>query len=92
MKNQLDIIIAIVALVLGGVATGFSVATARKPVAPPAVTQIDVSAVVLPKQDPPMADNLDGTTAAAPASGGGGGTSGGSLSASELSMQFRKKK
>lgn len=74
MKNQLDLIVSLSALVIALVFAGVFWGTARKPLPPPAVTPVKVSPVALPAPAIPMTNGLVPT---ATKSGGGGGRGGG---------------
>lgn len=73
MKNQLDLIVSLSALVIALVFAGVFWGTARKPVPPPAVAPVKVSPVALPAPNVPMTNGLVPTTT----QGGGRGAKGG---------------
>lgn len=77
MKNQLDLIISIVALVFMGIVVGFSWGTARKPETEPAVTKVNTAKVALPAVTIPMMNSLGGDTSKAGGAGGGAAKGGG---------------
>ncbi len=77
MKNQLDLIVSLSALVIAFVFAGVFFGTARKPIPPPIVTPVKVNAVALPAPAVPMTNGL----APAGKSGGGGKGGGGSKGA-----------
>ena len=63
--KQLDLILSIVAIVIGFVVAFVLVGTRRTPMAAPSVPKIDVSPVALPTAAPVISNGLPG--------GGGGG-------------------
>jgi len=80
MKNQLDLIVSLSALVIALVFAGVFWGTARKPVAPPAVVPVKTTPVALPTPTIPMVNGLvpaTGNTGRGGGGGGGGGKSGG---------------
>ena len=74
MKNQNDMIISIVSVVLALIVAGVLFATQPEPPAPVPVAQITTAKAELPQGDVVMANSLPG---AAQGGGGGGGAGGG---------------
>jgi hypothetical protein len=68
MKNQNDLIISIVAIVLALIIAGVCFGTKREPVAPPAPEKVNLTPAKLPQGDVVWANALPG--------GGGGGAGG----------------
>lgn len=69
MKNQNDLIISIVAIVLALIIAGVCFGTKREPIAPAAPEKVNLAPPSLPQGDVVMANSLSG--------GGGGGAAGG---------------
>jgi hypothetical protein len=70
MKNQNDLIISIVAIVLALIIAGVCFGTKREPVAPPAPEKVNLTPAQLPQGDLVWANALPGGS-------GGGGAAGG---------------
>lgn len=73
MKNQNDLIISIVAIVLALIIAGVCFGTKRDPVAPPAPEKVNLTPAKLPEGDVVWANALPGGSGG----GGGGGLTGG---------------
>ncbi|HJP82296.1 MAG TPA: hypothetical protein VJ835_02220 [Fimbriimonadaceae bacterium] len=71
MKNQNDLIISIVAIVLALIIMGVCIGTKREPIAPAAPEKVNLVAPALPQGDVVMANALGSTSS----SGGTGGPS-----------------
>lgn len=81
MKNQNDLIISIVAVVLALIFGGVFMATAREPVKPAPPEAVVTTDAKMPEGAVKFADSLPGATAGGQAAGGGamGGGGGGKL-------------
>lgn len=82
MKNQNDLIISIVAVVLALIFGGVFMATAREPVKPAPPEAVIVTDAKMPEGAVKFADSLPGAAASGQAAGGavgGGGGGGGKL-------------
>lgn len=82
MKNQNDLIVSIVSVVLALIVAGVCFGTKREPVAPAAPEQVLVAPPAMPATAVKMGNALPGasqnqTGGAGPAAGGGGGAGGG---------------
>ena len=77
MKNQLDLIISLSALVIALVFAGVFFGTARKPTPLPTPPAIAITPVKLPEVPIDMANGLSSGALGAPKGGGGGGGRGG---------------
>ena len=73
MKNQNDLIISIVAIVLALIIAGVCFGTKREPVAPPAPEQVNLAAPTLPQGDVVMANSLPGASNQQQGGAGAGG-------------------
>ena len=73
MKNQNDLIISIVAIVLALIIMGVCIGTKREPIAPAAPEKVNLAAPALPQGDVVMANALGSTSS----SGGGPSAAGG---------------
>ena len=74
MKNQNDLIISIVAIVLALIIAGVCYGTKREPAAPAAPEKVNLAPPQLPQGDVVMANSLPGASGG---QGGGGNTFGG---------------
>lgn len=81
MKNQNDLIISIVAIVLALIIAGVCFGTKREPAAPPAPEQVNLAAPTLPQGDVIMANALPGASNSQGGAGGFGGPGGGPMAA-----------
>ncbi len=77
MKNQNDLIISIVAIVLALIIAGVCFGTKREPIAPAAPEAVNLTAPALPAGDVVMASSLPGGSGGGAAGGGRGGLGGG---------------
>lgn len=75
MKNQNDMIISIVAIVLALIIAGVCFGTKREPIAPAAPEVVNLAPPALPQGDVVMADALPGA-GSAPSAGGAGTATG----------------
>ncbi len=76
MKNQNDLIISIVAIVLALIIAGVCFGTKREPVAPPAPEKVNLTPPALPAGDVVMSNSLPGASSGAGGGGGFGGRGG----------------
>ncbi|MCC7230776.1 MAG: hypothetical protein IT203_10315 [Fimbriimonadaceae bacterium] len=72
MKNQNDLIISIVAIVLALIIAGVCFGTKREPIAPPAPETVNLAPATLPQGDVVMASSLPGAGSTGSGSQGGG--------------------
>lgn len=72
MKNQNDLIISIVAIVLALIIAGVCFGTKREPVAPAAPEKVNLAPATLPQGDVVMASSLPGAGSASGGSQGNG--------------------
>lgn len=84
MKNQNDLIISIVAVVLALIFGGVFMATARQPVKPAPAEAVVTSDAKMPEGSVQFADTLPGAGNTGQQAGGGGGFGGGRAGGGKL--------
>jgi hypothetical protein len=91
MKNQNDLIISIVAIVLALIIMGVCIGTKREPVAPAAPEKVNLAAPALPQGDVVMANAL-GSSSSSGGGAGAPGAAGGNLGGGGGAMGFKSGK